>query len=54
MNFVKKIADFFRSLVSKKTDSTHESDDQTISKEKKISGDSKFLVFFKESFHFPL
>ena len=49
MNFVKKIADFFRSLVSKKTDSTHESDDQVISKEKKISGDSKFLVFLRKA-----
>ena len=49
MNFVKKIADFFRSLVSKKTDSNHESDDQTISKEKKVSGDSKFLVFLRKA-----
>ena len=49
MNFVKKIADFFRSLVSKKTDSTHESDDQAISKEKKISGDSKLLVFLRKA-----
>ena len=45
MNFVKKIADFFRSLVSKKTDSTHESDDQTISKEKKVSATQSFSFF---------
>ena len=49
MNFIKKIADFFKSLVSKKTGSTQESDDQTISDEKKVSDDSKLLVFLRKA-----
>ena len=48
MNFVKKIADFFRSLLSKKTDST--SENKNLNSEEKVdSGDSKFLVFIKKT-----
>ena len=49
MNFVKKIADFFRGLFSKKTDSTSESNEQTKSSDKEVSGDSKFLVLLKKT-----
>ena len=49
MNFVKKIADFFRGLFSKKTDSTSENNKQINSSDKKVSGDSKFLVLLKKT-----
>ena len=47
MNFVKKIADFFRNLLPKKTESTSENNEQNIST-KEVPGDSKFLVFLKK------
>ena len=49
MNFVKKIADFFRNLLPKKTESTSENNEQNIST-KEVPGDSKFLVFLKKLF----
>ena len=49
MNFVKKIADFFRDLFSKKSDSSSENNEQTNSNEQEVTGDSKFLVFLKKS-----
>ena len=48
MNFVKKIADFFRGLFSKKSDSSSENNEQTNSNEQEVIGDSKFLVFLKK------
>lgn len=48
MNFVKKIADFFRNLLPKKTESTSENNEQNIST-KEVPGDSKFLVFLKKA-----
>ena len=42
MNFVKKIADFFRGLFSKKTDSTSDNNEQIKSSDKEVSGDSSF------------
>ena len=48
MNFVKKIADFFRGLLPKKTESTSENNEQNISI-KEVPGDSKFLVFLKKA-----
>jgi len=47
MDFVKKIADFFRGLVSKKTDSNLDNNNQKKSNDKEVSGDSKFLVLLK-------
>ena len=52
MNFVKKIADFFRGLFSKKSDSSSENNEQTSSNEQEVTGDSKFLVFVKKSLAF--
>ena len=52
MNFVKKIADFFRGLFSKKSDSSSENNEQTYSNEQEVIGDSKFLVFVKKSLAF--
>ena len=49
MNFVKKIADFFRGLFSKKTDSSSENNEQIKSSDKEVSGDSKFLVLLKKT-----
>ena len=52
MNFVKKIADFFRGLFSKKSDSSSENNEQASSNEQEVTGDSKFLVFVKKSLSF--
>ena len=52
MNFVKKIADFFRGLFSKKTDSTSDNNEQKKSSDKQVAGDSKFLILLKKTLAF--
>ena len=52
MNFIKKIADLFRGLISKKSDSTSEDNKLAKSTDKDDSGDSKLLVFLKKTLAF--
>ena len=48
MIFVKKIADFFRGLFSKKTYSTSDNNEQKKSSDKQVASDSKFLILLKK------
>ena len=48
MNFVKKIAQLFRDLFSKKAESASQKNELIASRRNETSGESKFLSLFKK------